>query len=54
MTAMRIEVHLRREDSTEKIVWQFEAFGRIWYYHGIISRGINVKDVIAVYLPGRV
>jgi hypothetical protein len=54
MTAMRIEVHLRREDSTKEIVWQFDAFGRTWFYHGIISKGIDVKDVVAVYLPGRV
>jgi hypothetical protein len=53
MTARRIEVHLDREGSTKETVWQFEAFGRIWYYHGIISKGIDRKEVVAVYLPGR-
>ena len=51
MTALRIEVHLRRENSTKEIVYDFEAFGRKWKFHGIISRGIDIKDVVAVYLP---
>jgi hypothetical protein len=53
MDALRIEVHLRREDSTKDVEQLVYAFGKKFYFHGIISRGIDVKDVIAVYLPSK-
>jgi hypothetical protein len=51
MTAIRIEVHLRRKDSTKDIVTEINAFGKKFVFNGIISQGIDQKDVVAVYLP---
>jgi hypothetical protein len=51
MTALRIEVTLRRENSTKDFEKEIHAFGKTFHFSRITSRAIDVKEVIAVYLP---
>ena len=49
MAVRRIEVHASRN----KKEWDhaLKAFGEWFIFHGIISKDVKDKDVVAVYLP---
>ncbi len=49
MAVRRIEVHLSRNKKDFDHV--IEAFGGRFVFHGIISKDVKEKDVVAVYLP---